>query len=137
LKKFLLLCFLSILLVGCSNNLSPEETVDSYFDTYNKKNYDGFYDLASDSAKKEIEKNINKSKAESRREWEKNVQPIEVINIKEQSKGSDKETFVVAEIHAPSTILRQEYSEKKTFKLVEENGIWKIEDDHYDSEPTE
>jgi hypothetical protein len=134
LKKYLLLCFLSMLLVGCSNNLSPEETVESYFETYNKKNYDGFYDLASDRAKNEIAKNI-KSKDESRKEWEKSVQPVEVIKIKELSKGTNKETFVVAEIHAPSTILRQEFKEIKTFKLVQEDGIWKIEDDHYDSEP--
>jgi len=125
-----------------TENISAKEQVEMYYDVYNEKDFESYYNMLSEREKEKIEEikiysdsseisqidSEKRDKEEILKIFEQAWRSLKVIEIEEQSGGTEKGTIVSATIHYPASGTNPEATAIETFKLIKENGEWKFDD---------
>ncbi len=120
-------------------NITAKEQVEMYYEAYNKKDFNAFYDMLSDKEKKIFEEStysdsngtevtVYKDREEILKGFEKNWRAFDVIEIDEQNGRTDDGTIVAATIYYPPYGSDSEITFIETFKLIKVNDEWKFDD---------
>ncbi|WP_102274922.1 nuclear transport factor 2 family protein [Cytobacillus massiliigabonensis] len=125
---------------GESMEITAKERVEKFFEAYTTKDFDAYYDMLSTLEKEKLEKveiysdssennkvtSLKRDREEIITVFEKAWKPVEVIKIEEKSGGTEQGTIVSATLHYPARGSDPEHTIIETYKLIKENGEWKI-----------
>lgn len=127
-RKFVLMTILFLFLTGCSNSMTAKETIEKNYEYYNNKNFAAYFDMQSERLQDEMTQTTKMSREDFILEWKKSWIPAEVMKVEEESGGTDEGTIVTSTAHYPSTLHSPETTTKTTYKLIKENGEWKVDE---------
>lgn len=127
-KTLIVIIVILSLLSGCSDSLSAKEAMEQNFEYYNNKNFKAYYEMQSTKLMEETIKHSKMSREDFIHEWKKSWVPAVVIKLEEERSGTENETIISATVRHPSTLLSPEKTTKTKYKLVKEEGDWKIDE---------
>jgi hypothetical protein len=128
--------FVAILVIGIfvvgflwkesAENITATEQVEMYYEVYNEKDFETFYDMLSEKEQEELE--ANNEREDILKNFEKAWRAVEVVKIEEQDEGTEQGTIVAATVYHPPHGSDSEITFIETFKLIKVNDDWKFDD---------
>lgn len=109
-------------------NKTPIQTVQKYYESLNQKNFEAHYNLQSKRLEETQSQQTGMTKEDFKNAWKQGLVPAKVLSITVKKGGTEKGTIVSAKVQYPLTINSPAYTQVETFKLIKEDGEWKIDE---------
>ncbi|MBE4909799.1 hypothetical protein IMZ08_17330 [Bacillus luteolus] len=109
-----------------AEDITATEQLERYYEVYNNKDFEAFYDMLSEKEQEELE--ANNKRQDILKGFEKAWRVIEVIKIEEQDGGTKNGTIVAATVSHPPHGSEPKITFIETFKLIKVTDEWKFDD---------
>lgn len=109
-------------------NKTPTQTVQTYYESIKQKDFETHYNLQSKRLEETQRQQTGMTKADFKNAWKHGLVPAKVLSITVKNGGTEKGTIVSAIVQYPLTINSPAYTQVETFKLIKEDGVWKIDE---------
>ncbi|WP_409271830.1 nuclear transport factor 2 family protein [Neobacillus sp. SCS-31] len=120
---------LSGVLINSGKAMTAIQAVEKHYEAYNNRDYDAYYDLQSKRLMETQEKQTGMTREEFIKSWKgANFPTVEVKKIQELNTETEEGTIVSATVYVPISTRGAAYTEVTTFKVIKEDGEWKIDE---------